>query len=318
MKARSLKAAVAFYLESRRRLGFALESEGALLENMVEYVGRLHHRGPLTSELALNWAQVPPPTPSRQRARRLVAARHFCLFWAAFDPRTQVPPAGLFGSAYGRRGPVHIYTPQEIAALLGAAAQLSAPESLRSRTFNTLLGLLACTGLRSSEALELQLPDWEPRQAVLTIRQTKFGQSRYVPLSASAAKSLNTYWLARTKAFSKSKSRALFLNEQGKRLAYEQVRTTFGALRDQLGWTSLKPRPRLHDLRHTFAVNCLLGWYRKGQPELNAKILSLAVYLGHRNIRHTYWYLSAVPELLALGSARWAKALASQKGSAHV
>jgi site-specific recombinase XerD len=156
MKARSLKAAVAFYLESRRRLGFALKSEGALLENLVQHAQQLHHRGPLTSELALNWAQVPPPTNSRQRARRLVAARHFCLFWAAFDPRTQVPSAGLFGPAYGRRGPVHIYTPQEIAALLGAAAQLSPPESLRSRTFNTLLGLLACTGLRISVVSILQ------------------------------------------------------------------------------------------------------------------------------------------------------------------
>jgi len=84
-----------------------------------------------------------------------------------------------------------------------------------------------------------------------------------------------------------------------------------------LGWQNQQPRPRLHDLRHTFAVECLLGWYRQGQAELNAKIFSLAVYLGHRNIRHTYWYLTAVPELLALGSARWAKSLAPQKGAAH-
>jgi hypothetical protein len=124
MKARSLKAAVAFYLESRRRLGFALESEGALLGNLVQHAGQLHHRGPLTSALALNWAQVPPPINSLRRARRLEAVRHFAVFWAAFDPRTQIPPAGLFGPAY-RRVPVHIYTPQEIAALLASAQQLS-------------------------------------------------------------------------------------------------------------------------------------------------------------------------------------------------
>jgi site-specific recombinase XerD len=316
VKARSLQGAIAFYLASRRSLGFALKSEGALLENLVQYARQLRCRGPLTTELALNWAQVPPPGSSLRRARRLEAVRRFAVFWATFDPRTQVPPAGLFGPAY-RRVPVHIYTPQEMAALLAATQQLPPLESLRSRTFATLLGLLACTGLRISEALRLQLEDWEPTEAVLTIRQSKFGQSRYVPLVASATTALKTYLQARTEAFPKSHTSALFLNGQGQPLTYRQARSTFAALRSQLGWQHQRPRPRLHDLRHTFAVDCLLGWYRKGQPELNAKILSLAVYLGHRNIRHTYWYLTAVPELLALGSARWAKALAGQKGVTH-
>lgn len=316
MKARSLKAAVAFYLESRRGLGFALKSEGSLLENLVRHARQLHHRGPLTSQLALNWAQVPPPANSLRRARRLEAVRHFGRFWAAFEPRTQIPPAGLFGPAY-RRVPVHIYTPREIAALLAAAHQLAPQESLRPLTFSTLLGLLACTGLRISEALQLALADWEPARAVLTIRQAKFGQSRHVPLASSATTALDTYLQARAKAFPKANSGALFLNRQGQRLTYREAGGTFAALREQLHWQDQQPRPRLHDLRHTFAVECLLGWYRQGQEELNAKILSLAVYLGHRNIRHTYWYLSAVPELLALGSARWAKALNSQKGAAH-
>jgi integrase len=314
VKARSLQAAVSFYLQSRRRLGFALKSEGALLANLVQHAQAADHRGPLTTELALNWAQVPPPANSLRRARRLEAARHFARFWAAFDPRTQVPPAGLFGPAY-RRVPVHIYTAQEMAALLAAARQLAPPESLEPLTFSTLLGLLACTGLRISEALQLELADWDPTPAVLTIRQAKFGQSRYVPLAASAATALNTYLRARAQAFPKTKSGALFLNQRAKPLAYRQAGKTFAALRHQLGWHHKQPRPRLHDLRHTFAVECLLGWYRQGQEELNAKILSLAVYLGHRNIRHTYWYLTAVPELLSLGSERWAKALKAQKGA---
>lgn len=316
MKAHSLKGAIAFYLASRRRLGFALESEGGLLNNLVEYARKSHHRGPLTTELSLNWAQVPPPTSPLRRARRLQALRHFAAFWAAFDPRTQIPPAGLFGPAY-RRVPVHIYTPQEIGALLGTAQHLGPPQSLRPHTFGTLLGLLACTGLRISEALQLQLEDWEPTEAVLTIRQAKFGQSRYVPLTPSAATALKAYLQARTKAFPKSNTSMIFLNGQGQALTYWQAGNTFAALRGQLGWQHKQPRPRLHDLRHTFAVDCLLGWYRKGQEELNTKILSLAVYLGHRNIRHTYWYLTAVPELLALGSTRWARALAGQKGVAH-
>ena len=316
MKARSFQRAIAFYLESRRALGFALESEGALLANLVAYARKVHHRGPLTTDLALNWAQVPPPTHSLRRARRLEAVRHFARFWAAFDRRTQIPPPGLFGPAY-RRVPVHIYTPQEITALLAAAQQLPPSESLRPLTFGTLLGLLACTGLRISEALQLQLEDWERTEALLTIRQAKFGQSRYVPLAPSAAAALNTYGQARAKAFPQSRARTLFLDAEGHPLSYRQVSRTFATLRQQLGWQAQQPCPRLHDLRHTFAVSCLLGWYRRGQEELNAKILSLAVYLGHRNIRHTYWYLTAVPELLVLGSARWAKALAGQKGAAH-
>jgi integrase/recombinase XerD len=316
VKTHSLRAAVCFYLQSRRALGFALKSEGALLNNLVRHAHALHHRGPLTTELALDWAQVPPPANSLRRARRLEAVRHFARFWAAFDPRTQVPPAGLFGPAY-RRVPVHIYTAAELAVLLAAARQLVSPQSLEPRTFSTLLGLLACTGLRISEALGLELADWDSNPAVLTIRRSKFGQSRYVPLSASAASVLNAYLRARARAFPKARSGALFLNQQAQPLAYRQAGQTFAALRHQLGWHHQHPRPRLHDLRHTFAVQCLLGWYRQGQEELNAKILSLAVYLGHRNIRHTYWYLTAVPELLSLGSARWAKALKAQKGAAH-
>ena len=316
MKARSLKAAVAFYLQSRRGLGFALESEGCLLNNLVAYARQVHHRGPLSTELALNWVQIPSPATARRRARRWEAVRHFALFWAAFDPRTQIPPAGLFGAAYGRV-PVHIYTPQEIAALLGAAQRLSGPGALHAQTFGTLLGLLACTGLRISEALALDLSDWQPAQGLLTIREAKFGQSRYVPLSPSGTRALEAYLCHRAQALARLRSSALFLNSQGQRLTYRQAGRTFDALRRQLGWQDQRPRPRLHDLRHTFAVECLLGWYRQGQEELNAKILSLAVYLGHRNIRHTYWYLTAVPELLALGSARWAKALASQNGAAH-
>ena len=161
MKTLCLQEAVPFYLESRHRLGFALQEDGRLLSHFVAYVRRRDHRGPLTTALALSWAQGPPPTHLSRRARRLNAVRHFALFWAAFDPRTQVPPAGLFGPAY-RRGSVHLYTAAQIAALLAQAQKLPAPETLWPRTMSTLLGLLACTGLRMSEALHLHREDWEP------------------------------------------------------------------------------------------------------------------------------------------------------------
>ena len=249
MKTRPLKEAVAFYLESRHRLGFALKDEGALLTNLVEHARKLQHRGPLTSALALSWAQGPPPTHLPRRVRRLNAVRHFALFWAAFDPHTQVLAAGLFGPAY-RRGPVHIYTSEQIAALLAGAQQLPPQETLWPRTLTTLLGLLACTGLRISEALHLQPEDWEPTQAVLTIRQAKYGQSRYVPLAPSVASVLKTYLRARVQAFPDSHASALFLNERGQPLTYSQAWHAFMALRNQLRWQHWQPRPRLHDLRH--------------------------------------------------------------------
>ncbi|MCX6929649.1 MAG: tyrosine-type recombinase/integrase [Verrucomicrobia bacterium] len=249
MKTRSLKTAVAFYLRSRRRLGLAPESEGALLENLVRHAEHLYHRGPLTAELALSWAQVSPPINSQRRARRLEVVRHFALFWAAFEPRTQIPPAGLFGPAY-RRIPVHIYRPGEIAALLKAAQQVLPQGSLHPLTFSTLLGLLACTGLRISEALHLELSDWEPLGAVLTIGQAKFGQSRYVPLAPSAATALKSYLQARAKAFPKSSASALFLNQRGQALTDRQAGGIFTRLRQRLNWQLRQPRPRLHDLRY--------------------------------------------------------------------
>lgn len=316
MKARSLAGAVAFYLATRRALGFALRSDGAQLESLVRFARQRGHRGPLTTSLALAWAEVPPPSASLRRARRLETVRRFALFWVAFDSRTQVPPAGLYGPAY-RRVPVHPFTPQQIRALLEAARKLPPRGGWWAQSFGTLLGLLACTGLRISEALNLQLRDWEPSEAVLTIRKAKFGQSRLVPLAPSAAAALQAYLRARAKTFPHTRSAALFLGERAQAITYPRAQRTFAALRRLLGWDRGRPRPRLHDLRHAFALNCLLGWYRQGEAELNAKILSLAVYLGHRNIRYTYWYLSADPELLALGCARRARGSSGAKGGTH-
>jgi site-specific recombinase XerD len=177
---------------------------------------------------------------------------------------------------------VHIYTPQEIAALLARARELPPPRSLRPLTFSTLLGLLACTGLRISEALQLDLADWESTEAVLTIRQAKFGQSRYAPLAPSAAIALKTYLQARAKAFPKTNSCALFLNRQGQRLTYREAGGTFVALREQLNWQHQRPRPRLHDLRHTTAMRLL---------QADVDIMVIALLLGHESPTTTHHYI---------------------------
>jgi integrase len=298
----SLTQASDFYLNSRRPLGFALKSDEAILRSLARYAHQIRHRGPLTEKLVLEWSRLPEEVAPLWWARRLLVARRLARFWHAFDPRVQVPPSGVFGPAY-RRGQAFIYTAEEIASLLNAAGTLSPTRSLLPSAFRTLLGLLACTGLRISEALNLQTHDFDPSAGTLLIRKSKGGQSRCVPLKPSAVSALKAYQRLRRKHYPQSDNGAFFLTGKGRPLSYRRAGKIFRGLRRQLGWKQ-SPAPRLHDLRHTFAVNRLISWQRRSDDQVSRKILALATYLGHRNIRHTYWYLSAVPELLALASKR--------------
>ena len=198
---------------------------------------------------------------------------------------------------------MHIYTSQEISDLLAAAADLRPAWSLRPATFRTLFGLLACTGLRISEALNLQMEDFDQAAGVLLIRRSKGGQSRYVPIHPSALKALIDYKRLRYKHHPQVSKGAFFLSKTGRPVSYGAAIDTFRSLKSQLGWKP-SPSPRPYDLRHTFAVKRLLVWQRRKDDALGRKILALATYLGHRKIRNTYWYLSAVPELLAIASRR--------------
>ena len=296
----SLGKRVDFYLRSRRRLGFALKTEEKRLKSLVVYAQKVRHRGPLTEKLALEWARLPADANPMWWAKRLVVVRGLARFWHAFDPKVQVPPPGVFGPSNCRRA-VHIYTAREIALLLAEAGRLC--PDFRAATVKTLLALLACTGLRIAEALKLQIDDFDRAAATLMIRRSKFGQSRIVPLKSSSVRALAAYQAVCQKYRVPSSSTTFFLSAKGAAIPYETVRTTFGRLRKRLGW--LRPTiPRIHDLRHTFAVNRLMAWQRQQTDVLDRKILALGTYLGHRNIGHTYWYLSATPELLALASKR--------------
>jgi integrase len=298
----SLAQAIDFYLSTRRSLGFALKPNEQLLRSLARYAKKVHHRGPLTEQLALDWVRLPASANAGWWARRLGIVHRFARFWHEFNPRVQVPPLGVFGPE-GRRGPVHRYTQNEIGSLLAAALALPPIASLRPATFYTLLGLLACTGLRISEALHLLIGDFDPATGTLTIRRSKGGRSRYVPLQPSVVARLQAYQRLRHQRHPLAKTTAFFLSDTGQPLSYRQAARGFRFLRKQLGWTQ-SPIPRLHDLRHTFAVDRLISWQRRGEAQVEQKILALATYLGHRNIRHTYWYLSAVPELLVLASKR--------------
>ena len=288
------------YLALRRGLGARLVGQGPLLLDFGRFLDRAACRGPITTELALRWAQAPRSTDPDQTARRLGAIRRFLRHRASFDPATEVPPPQLLGCGIRRRPP-HIYSQAEVGALLQACKQLWPRHGLRPETYRTLFCLLLSSGLRISEALDLDDADVDLAAGVLTVRNGKFGKTRLVPLHPSAVGPLRRYVRHRNRLMPASS--AFFRTEHHPRLSYSAVRMTFVAMRKRLGWTKLgrARKPRIHDMRHTCAVSCLVRWYREGiHPD--RRIAHLATFLGHAEVGDTYWYLSAVPELTSLAA----------------
>jgi integrase len=201
---------------------------------------------------------------------------------------------------------VHIYTPEEVGALMGAASELGSIHPLRRSTFCTVVGLLDCTGLRIGEALGLNEQDIDWSAGVLTIRDTKGGHSRLVPVHHSTLEVLERYRTLQRKNLPSGSTSPLFVSWRGCPLGYAEIQGPFRWLCRKLGWTR-PPIPRLHDFRHTFAVRTLLGWYRNGQSPAS-QLWTLSTYLGHRHLADTYWYLTAVPELMQLCHDRFARA----------
>lgn len=298
---RSMEWAVAEYLASRRRIGFSMKVEGQLLTAFARYADRIGHRGSVTTKLAVRWAKLPQGASAIYWARRLDVVRRFAKYRLLFDLATEVPPQGLLGPSSRRPSP-HIYTKDEIGALLHACLQLGPKGGLRPRTYATLFGLLACTGLRISEALRLRRIHVNLGGRVLSIVETKFHKDRLVPIHASTAQALRSYAKERDRRYPRPSTDAFFVTERGTTLKYWRTIMAFTMLRRTLGWTG-DHAPRIHDFRHGFAVNRLLLWYEQGL-DVNQKILSLSTYLGHAKVTDTYWYLTAIPSLLAAASAR--------------
>jgi len=293
------------YIALRRRLGNRLVGQEPLLLGFGRFLDALGHSGPLTVDLALRWARSPRSQDPSNDARRLAAIRGFMRHYAAHDPRSQVPPPWLLGSAI-RRKPPHIYTDAECAALIGATSRLYPLRGLRPHTYATLFGLLLCTGLRISEALGLEQGDVDLGQGLLTVRSGKNGKTRIVPLHPSAIGPLSRYAALRDAAVPRSCRPFFFCTQRAPRVTYVAARMTFGFLRRKLGWTSegRARRPRIHDFRHTFAARCLVRWHREG-VDVDRRIAHLATYLGHVEATDTYWYLSVVPELSSIVGARF-------------
>jgi integrase len=291
------------YLAFRRGLGYKLRIEGRLLEQFARYADRAGHRGPLTVELALKWARLPRGADQLYMARRLEIVRCFARHLAAVEPTTQIPARQLLGPAHRRTTP-YIYSGAEVAALMAAAQQLAPAGGLRPFTYVTLIGLLACAGLRISEALRLRCADVNCDRGVVTVWETKFGKSRIVPLHPTAIRALAAYVGDRDRLTAKAQSDYFFVSDWGEGLPYSTVRTVFRKLCEGLEINGLNRLPRLHDLRHTFACRRVERWYDAG-VELPHAISALSVYLGHAKVSDTYWYLTATPGLLARAAARF-------------
>lgn len=291
------------YLAFRRQLGFKLGTTGDELRLFARYADQIGHDGPLTVELAVRWAKLSPNGKPVYLAKRLHEVRMFAQHRAFDDPRTEVPPPGLLGPLSRRIQP-HIYSAEEIAALLGAARTLH--RRMRPHTCEALFGLLASTGLRVGEALGLIRPHVDLTTGVLNVVKSKASQCRLVPLHSSTVTALQRYTAIRDRVHPQPKSDAFFLTDRGTALSYQRVTVTFRELRRKLGWRASlgKPAPRVHDLRHTFAVRALLRWYEDG-ANVDDKIAALSTYLGHVNPTSTYWYLTAVPELMAITGRRF-------------
>jgi integrase len=308
---RSLQARIDDYLAERRRQGFHLHSRDTFLSGFARFVATKRHRGPLTAELMAEWVRSGKDGHGDigTWARRWGRLRHFICYLRQFEPDTEIPEASLFGPEPGRVAP-HIYREEEIADLISAARTLGPAGSLRPFTYETLFGLMASTGLRVSEAIHLRDADVDLKRGMLTIRQTKFAKSRQLPIHPSTVKVLARYRKQRERHLPATAGMPFLIGSRGRRLGLplgeRQAHRVFTGLRDGLGWVNRggHEAPRLHDLRHTFAVRRLVRWYADG-AEVDQKMLALSTYMGHAEIFYTYWYLTAVPELMAIAAGRF-------------
>ena len=296
----ALGLALDSYLAVRRALGFKLEEAEYLLRKFVEYA-RQQHSSIVTTALALDWATQSNNAAPITRANRLSAVRGFARYLHASDPRHEVPPAELIPYRKIRYVP-YIYSDEDVTALLREAQEI--PHPLMAATYTTLFGLLAVTGMRLGEAIRLDRDDVDCNNAVLFVRDSKFNKSRQLPLHSTTRDALRTYAEQRYELISRPRAPSFLLSTSATRLISQNVHTNFWRLRQKAGLNHRHPhRPRIHDLRHSFAVKTIRCWYENGL-DVEPRLPFLSTYLGHVSPTSTYWYLTATIELMALAAKR--------------
>ena len=298
----ALRQSLDDYLALRRSVGYKLDDAGRILASFVAFAERAG-AGTITTELALSWAAQPREASPIWLAHRLSAVRGFARYLHALDPATEIPPADLLPAPGYQPAPPYLYSDADVAALLAAARRLTPP--LQAATFETLLGLLAAAGLRIGEAMRLDRDDIDWEDKALVVHSSKFGRSREVVCHDSTIEALRAYAARRDQLCPRPASASFFVSQRGRRLAHHSIYGTFHKLAGEAG---LRQRPGgrppcVHGLRHSFAVNTLIRWYREG-ADVQARLPLLSAYLGHVRPSSTYWYLTACPELLALAAER--------------
>ena len=297
----NLRSALERYISIRQGLGYKYNQPARRLSAFVTFMEQ-HGADVITTKLALAWATL---LPDRQPSWsiRLTDVRCFARHVIHIDPRTEVPPVKLLPPI--RRAKPYIYSEMEVGALLAAALQLPPTYGLRRWTYHCFFGLIAVAGLRHAEALHLCRKDVDLDEGILTIRETKFGKSRFVPLHPTTIDVLTNYAERRDAHLRSQCSEYFFVAERGGRLLHQYVYRVFWRLSRQIGIRGSGERngPRIHDLRHRFAVQTLLNWYRAGE-DVERRLPVLSTYLGHAYMRDTYWYLSSCPELMEHAAGR--------------
>jgi integrase/recombinase XerD len=297
---KSLADAAKQYLDLRRGLGYKLHHQTWWLPDFVSFL-QTHGSPVITTKLAVEWACQPVDASPNWWSKRLSAVRQFARHQYASDPRTQIPPTDLIPYRKRRLTP-HLYRADEIATLMLEASRLSHP--LLAASYASIIGLLAATGMRVSEVLDLDRDDIDCKHQLLTVHSGKFGKARYVPLHPTTVDALRRYARRRDRLRPHRGSPAFFLSSTGSRVLLQNFGHVFIRLVEHTGvGRECHRRPRIHDLRHTFAMRLVHDWYRAG-VDVERRLPQLSTYLGHVSPVSTYWYLTATPELLAAACVR--------------
>jgi integrase len=300
---KSLEQHLIEYVTARRSLGTRLEEPAKSLARFLKFLASRKARF-ITTQLALEWAQQSRNVQRATRARKLSMVRQFARWMSVVDPRHEIPPRRLLDVRH-RRGKPHIYSDEEICRLMAEATRLKSSNGLKPLTLATFIGLLAATGLRPGEAAALEQCDVNPEAQLLTVRNSKFGKSRIVPIHPSTAKALGHYARERERIIRRPRCSRFFVSERGTVLDLKAVRlwlckiSVACGLRQKANGHRCGRGPRLQDLRHTFATRRLVEWY-EAECDVSIQMPKLATYLGHASVACTYWYIEAVPELLQL------------------
>jgi len=288
------------YICYKRGMGYQLKVEAEELQRFATYTRNLDYEGSLCGELAYQWATMKPEYTTWYMSRRLETVRTFAKYICVFDKQAQMPPKGLFGKCHGRTIP-YVYSEIEICKIITETSKLFSPDGLRALTMPTAIGLMWSTGMRPSEVCNLKNLDIDLLNEFITVKETKFSKSRVLPLHRTTVEKLQKYLCNRNHLLQCNISDYFFLSTGGKELKLINLEnalklTRISLLSNEESCWNRRP-PRLYDIRHSFACNTILRWYKEG-VDVNSKIAYLSTYMGHVKIQDTYWYLTGTTELL--------------------